>query len=103
MNNHQNIPLPNKMVEEIDSRRGLIKRATYVQALILAAWKGGTEVVPITPCKVADTINPIIHEAQARPSTPTHTMRISRVRGEVVSRRRGSSSPPDDARKLVVF
>jgi hypothetical protein len=44
MENHRNVPLPDHMVEEIDSRRGLIKRATYVQALILTAWKKGLEV-----------------------------------------------------------
>ncbi len=39
-----NVPLSERLAAEIDSRRGLVKRATYVRAVLLAAWEANLPI-----------------------------------------------------------
>ena len=44
MDKYRNVPVSNHMVQEIDSRRGRIKRSTYLQALLSTAWEKNLEI-----------------------------------------------------------
>ena len=56
MEHHQNIALPSEMINEIDKKRGLIKRATYVQGMIYTAWKNKLEIAPPAAAKLGEGV-----------------------------------------------
>ncbi len=39
-----NCPLPEEVANEVDARRGIVKRSTYVTEIIKRAWAAGINV-----------------------------------------------------------